>query len=156
MHSTKKSNLKPGELNGTVLAYLGDAIIELMGRERALLSGITDVGRLNAAVSSFVRATAQSDAALRVEPYLTDEEKAVYKRGRNAHGLTVPKSASVSQYRRSTGLEALFAWLYLNEKRERMHELFDMAFYTDNTDNTDNDKANNNIEATENGGNGQR
>lgn len=134
MHSTEKLKLNPGELNGTVLAYLGDAVIELIARERALRSGITDVGRLNAAVCCYVRATAQSDAALRLKGYLTDEENAVYKRGRNTHGLTIPKSASIAQYRRSTGFEALFAWLYLNEKRERMGELFDLAFDTDNAE----------------------
>lgn len=111
-----------------VLAYLGDAVIELMAREAALKSGITDVGRLNAAVSGFVRATAQSAAVGRIEQFLTEDEKAAYKRGRNTHGLSVPKSASVAEYRRSTGFEALFAYLYLEEKRERMADLFHIAF----------------------------
>lgn len=111
-----------------VLAYLGDAVIELMAREAALKSGITDVGRLNAAVSGFVRATAQSAAVGRIEQLLTEEEKAIYKRGRNTHGMSIPKSASVAEYRRSTGFEALFAYLYLEEKRERMADLFQIAF----------------------------
>lgn len=123
--------MKSNELNGLVLAYLGDAVIELMAREAALISGITEVGRLNAAVSEFVRATAQSAAVGRIENLLTEEEKAVYRRGRNTHGLSTPKSASVAEYRRSTGLEALFAHLYLEEKRERMYELFSIAFKND-------------------------
>lgn len=120
--------MKSNELNGMVLAYLGDAVIELMAREAALKSGITDVGRLNAAVSGFVRATAQSAAVGRIEQLLTEEEKAIYKRGRNTHGMSIPKSASVAEYRRSTGFEALFAYLYLEEKRERMADLFQIAF----------------------------
>lgn len=120
--------MKSNELNGMVLAYLGDAVIELMAREAALKSGITDVGRLNAAVSGFVRATAQSTAVGRIEQFLTEEEKAVYRRGRNTHGMSIPKSASVAEYRRSTGFEALFAYLYLEEKRERMADLFNIAF----------------------------
>lgn len=123
--------MKSNELNGLVLAYLGDAVIELMAREAALRSGITEVGRLNAAVSEFVRATAQSAAVGHIENLLTEEEKAVYRRGRNTHGLSTPKSASVAEYRRSTGLEALFAHLYLEEKRERMYELFSIAFKND-------------------------
>ena len=114
-----------------VLAYLGDAVIELLARETALNSGITEVGRLNAAVSEYVRATAQSAAVGRIEHLLTEEEKAVYRRGRNCHGLTAPKSASLAEYRRSTGLEALFAHLYLEEDRERMYFLFRTAFQAD-------------------------
>lgn len=120
--------MRSNELNGTVLAYLGDAVIELMARETALKSGITEVGRLNAAVSGYVRATAQSEAVGRIEPFLTDEEKAVYRRGRNTGNLTVPKSASAVEYRRSTGFEALFAHLYLEQNRERMIQLFEIAF----------------------------
>ncbi|MHB1152837.1 MAG: Mini-ribonuclease 3 [Eubacteriales bacterium] len=120
--------MKSNELNGMALAYLGDAVIELMAREAALKSGITDVGRLNAAVSGFVRATAQSAAVGRIEQLLNEEEKAIYKRGRNTHGMSIPKSASVAEYRRSTGFEALFAYLYLEEKRERMADLFNIAF----------------------------
>lgn len=127
--------MKSNELNGLVLAYLGDAVIELMARETALKSGITEVGRLNAAVSEFVRATAQSTAVGRIENLLTEEEKAVYRRGRNTHGLSTPKSASVAEYRRSTGLEALFAYLYLEEKHDRMYELFDIAFKSDGEEN---------------------
>ncbi len=120
--------IKSCELNGSVLAYLGDAVIELIAREAALKSGITEVGRLNAAVADVVRATAQSAAVGRIEMLLTEEEKAVYRRGRNTHGMTVPKSASVREYRRASGLEALFAHLYLSGNPERMSELYKIAF----------------------------
>ena len=115
-------------LNGASLAYLGDAVLELMTREHLLKSGKTNVGELNEMALSFVRATAQSEALERILPVLTEEETDVYKRGRNTHGLAIPKSASAGQYRRATGLEALFAYLYLLGKKERMDELFSLGF----------------------------
>jgi len=86
------------------------------------------VGRLNNMALSYVRATAQSDAVERILPHLTEEETAVFKRGRNAHGIAIPKSASASQYRRATGLEALFGYLSLHGREERMKELFLIGF----------------------------
>lgn len=124
--------LHPSRLNGAELAYLGDAVLELMAREAALRVGITGVGALNAAVSGYVRATAQSDACARIEGMLTEEELAVFKRGRNSHNLSVPKSASAAQYRRATGLEALFAALYLEGKRDRLRVLFAAAYPVQN------------------------
>ena len=120
--------MKSNELNGAALAYLGDAVIELMAREAALTKGLTGVGRLNAEVSRYVRATAQSAAVAKIEDLLTEEEAAVYRRGRNSSNLSVPKSASAAEYRRATGLEALFAHLYLEGQRDRMTELFRLAY----------------------------
>jgi ribonuclease-3 family protein len=77
---------------------------------------------------SYVRATAQSDAVEKIVPHLTEEEMHVFKRGRNAHGIAIPKSASASQYRRATGLEALFGYLYIRGSAERMKELFVIGF----------------------------
>lgn len=120
--------MEPSSLNGNTLAYLGDAVIELIARERVICSGIAEVGRLNRIVTDIVRASAQSAAIGRIEESLTEEETAVYKRGRNSHGVAVPKSASAAEYRRATGMEALFAALYLEGKRERLYELFDDAY----------------------------
>ncbi len=115
-------------LAGAPLAYLGDAVLEVITRQYLLSTGITDVGRLNSMALSYVRATAQSDAVERILPHLTEEETAVFKRGRNAHGIAIPKSASASQYRRATGLEALFGYLSLHGREERMKELFLIGF----------------------------
>ena len=115
-------------LSGAPLAYLGDAVLEVITRQYLLATGLTDVGRLNRAALSYVRATAQSEAVERILPHLTEEEIAVFKRGRNAHGIAIPKSASASQYRRATGLEALFGYLYLHGREERMKELFLLGF----------------------------
>ena len=118
----------PDLMNGASLAYLGDAVWEVYTRRRLLSGGITDVGRLNREALSYVRATSQSDAVERLLPLLTEEETAVYKRGRNAHGLAIPKSASAPQYRRATGLEALFGYLYLKGREDRLAALYDAAF----------------------------
>ena len=118
----------PDLMSGASLAYFGDAVWELFTRRRLLSEGVTDVGKLNRAALSYVRATAQSDAVERLLPLLSEEETAVYKRGRNAHGVSAPKSASALQYRRATGLEALVGYLFLKEKFDRISELFDLAF----------------------------
>lgn len=121
-------------LSGATLAYLGDSVLELITRQYLLSTGVTDVGRLNSLALSYVRATSQSDAVEKLLPLLTEEETAVFKRGRNSHGIAIPKSASAGQYRRATGMEALFAWLYINGKTERMKELFTTGFLSDKED----------------------
>lgn len=115
-------------LSAASLAYLGDAVLELMTRQHLLKSGVSHVGKLNEMALSYVRATAQSAAVDRILPHLTEEETAIYKRGRNAHGIAIPKSASASQYRRATGFEALFGYLYVEGRRERMEELFAIGY----------------------------
>ena len=117
-----------GMLGGAPLAYLGDSVLELITRQYLLSTGVSDVGKLNAMALSYVRATAQSEAVERILPHLGDDEMHVFKRGRNAHGVAIPKSASASQYRRATGLEALFGYLYINGMTDRMKELFIIGF----------------------------
>ena len=77
-------------LSGTSLAYLGDAVFELITRQYLLSTGITDVGKLNKMALSYVKATSQSDAIEKLLPILTEEETAIYKRGRNANGISIP------------------------------------------------------------------
>ena len=116
--------MKTGEMNGSSLAYLGDAVIELMVRQMLLSRDTGDVGKMNKIADGLVRATYQSQAMDRLMPILTEEEIAVFKRGRNTHSHTVPKSAKVSDYRKATGMEALFGFLYLEGRQERLNELF--------------------------------
>jgi len=120
-------------MSGLTLAYLGDAVLEVQTRERLLSLGITDVGKLNKLALSYVRAVEQSAAMDRILPHLTEDEEAVFKRGRNSHGVAAPKSATVAQYRRATGMEALFGWLYLAGRQDRIKELFDLAFPKEQT-----------------------
>lgn len=110
------------------LAYLGDSAFEVITRQYLLSTGVADVGKLNAMALSYVKATVQSQALKNILPILSEEEEHIYKRGRNAHGVSIPKSASAGQYRRATGLEALFGYLYINGKIDRMKELFKIGF----------------------------
>ena len=120
-------NLEPEVLNGLTLAYLGDAVLEIMVREKVIESGVTDVGRLNNMARTFVRATEQSNALNNIIELLDEEEMSFFKRGRNTKGNT-PKSASTAEYRRATGMEALFAFLYMKGRTDRMKYLFETAY----------------------------
>ena len=119
-------------LNGLTLAYLGDAVLEVQTRKRLLSLGITDLKTLNKSALSYVRAVDQSAAMDRLLPHLSEDEESIFKRGRNSHGVSAPKSATVVQYRRATGMEALFGWLYLKGENERIEELFELAFPREN------------------------
>ncbi|MCQ2354555.1 MAG: ribonuclease III [Clostridia bacterium] len=111
------------------LAYLGDAVLEVIVRERLVRRGLCNSARLNEAALAYVKATAQSEAVERIIPLLTERENNVYRRGRNAgHGKNVPKSATMAEYRRATGLETLFGQLRLDGESERMKVLFDAAY----------------------------
>ena len=111
------------------LAYLGDAVIEVSVRERLVRLGLCGSARLNEAALEYVKATAQSAAVERLLPALTPEENAVYRLGRNAgHGKNTPKSATVAEYRRATGMETLFGRLYLDGENERISQLIDIAY----------------------------
>ena len=106
------------------LAHVGDAVYELLVRSRLCMENRTAVTQLHRMTVSLVNAAAQAQAAEKIFPVLTDEERSVYKRGRNAKVNSVPHHAEISQYHAATGLEALFGWLYLLGRRERLEELF--------------------------------
>lgn len=110
------------------LAYLGDAVMELAVRQELLRRGNFHPGHMVKLSKAFVTCEAQSDAAERLLPCLTPEEEAVYRRGRNAKTKHTPSHGDPIQYRRATGLEALFGYLELAGRRERMRELFEKAY----------------------------
>ena len=105
------------------LAYIGDAIYELVIRTILVEKGNTQVNKLHQRASKLVKASAQSEIVEKLKPYLTVEEMGIFKRGRNAKSFTMAKNASMSDYRRATGFEALMGHLYLTEKWDRMLEL---------------------------------
>jgi len=111
------------------LAHLGDVVYELLVREQVMLRANMPVQKLHRATVSWVCAHAQSEAVEALLPLLTEEELSVYKRGRNAAGH-VPKNADVAEYRRATGFEALFGYLYLNGEEDRLKELFSVVWTT--------------------------
>lgn len=110
------------------LAYLGDCIIELCVRERLVKSGLSSSARLNKAALDYVRAARQAEAMKNILELLTEEETAVFHRGRNMGHSSKPKSATVAEYRAATGMEALFGYLHLAGRQERIDQLFDAAY----------------------------
>lgn len=106
------------------LAHLGDAVYELLVRAWLCAHGKATGKGLHRAAVELVKAPAQAKRAERILPLLTEEELAVYKRGRNAHVHTIPHSASRADYLRATALECLLGDLYLRGRRERINELF--------------------------------
>lgn len=106
------------------LAHLGDGVYELLVRAWLCAHGRATGKGLHRAAVELVKAPAQAERAERILPLLTEEEAAVYKRGRNAHVHTVPHSASRADYLKATALECLLGDLYLRGRRERINELF--------------------------------
>lgn len=116
------------------LAYIGDAIYELVIRTILVEKGNTQVNKLHNRASRLVKASAQSAMIEKLKPHLTEEETAVFKRGRNAKSYTMAKNASMSDYRRATGFEALMGYLYLTEQWERMLGLIKTGMEEGETD----------------------
>lgn len=116
------------------LAYIGDAIYELVIRTILVEKGNTQVNKLHQRASKLVKASAQSAIIEKLKPHLTEEEMGVFKRGRNAKSFTMAKNASMSDYRRATGFEALMGYLYLTEQWDRMLELIKIGI-TEGEDN---------------------
>lgn len=106
------------------LAHVGDGVYELLIRTMLCTQGHSAVGELHRLTVAQVKAPAQARAMEKLLPLLTEEELALYKRGRNAHVHGVPQGAKVGEYHAATGLEALFGWLYLLGRGERIQELF--------------------------------
>lgn len=130
------SRQKPSLYSPLVLAYIGDGVYELYVRNK-LIDEHSDMPphKLHILATTKVKASAQSNAMLLIEPELTEDELTIYKRGRNAKSATVPKNADVSEYRRATGFEALIGYLYLSEKNERLDEIMGIAYNSTITQN---------------------
>ena len=113
------------------LAYIGDGVYELIIRTILVKKGNCPVNRLHKKASSLVKAGAQSAIMEVIEEELTPEELSVYRRGRNAHSPTMAKHATMADYRRATGFEALMGYLYLKEDYTRMLTLVRMGIGED-------------------------
>ena len=111
-------------LSSLALAHVGDAVYELLIRGMIASGGPSSMPELHRKTVSYVRAEAQARAALRLHPLLEEEEAAVYRRGRNSHVHGIPQHANPGEYHSATGLEALFGWLYLQGRTERIEALF--------------------------------
>lgn len=105
------------------LAYIGDSIYDLMIKSLVINQGNKQVQKLHKETSSMVQASAQSLMMRVIQPHLTEEEHAVYRRGRNAKSVSPAKNQSITDYRRATGFEALMGYLYLKQEFIRMVDL---------------------------------
>lgn len=113
----------PKMLNALDLAFVGDGVYGLLVREMLAKQGSRPVGELHRMAVEYVNATAQAAAYDRIAPMLTEQEQAVFRRGRNG-GAHPPKNADPGHYAKATGLEALFGYLYLCGEQQRLRALF--------------------------------
>jgi ribonuclease-3 family protein len=107
---------------------MGDAVIELFVREHLLVDGDTTGSKATENSRDYVTAEKQSEAVENILPLLNEIELSVYKRGRNSKSVHMPKHASPTDYRRATGFESLFGYLYLNQEIDRARYLFQTAY----------------------------
>lgn len=105
------------------LAFIGDSIFDLIIRTYIVESGNAPVNKLHKRASKLVQASAQAELYHQIKDQLTEEETAVFKRGRNAKSYTSAKNAGILEYRTATGLEALIGYLYLSDRMDRLMEL---------------------------------
>ena len=103
-----------------VLAYIGDAVYEILIRTKVVNGGNVQVNKLHRRSAELVKAASQAKIIMALEEELTEEEHSVYKRGRNAKSASMAKNASMMDYRMATGFEALVGYLYLSEQYERL------------------------------------
>lgn len=116
--------VKTSSLSPLTLAFIGDTVFDLLVRSELVCEANRPVNALHKSASKKVCAAAQAEGIKKILPLLTEEEEAVFKRGRNSHTGGIPKNASSADYHYATGLESLFGWLYLNGQNERIMELY--------------------------------
>ena len=127
MENYFQMKLTPGQVNqisNLGLAHVGDGAYELMCRAYLCAKGDQTVLKLHKDTVALVKAPAQAKFADKLKPYLTEEELAYFRRGKNAHTHAAPKAATRQEYAKATGLETLFGALYLLGRTDRLNELF--------------------------------
>lgn len=122
----KQKEMDPRQLSPVALAFIGDGVFELLVRERLLDGGTLPAHVLHRKAVRRVNAVAQASTYDAVEAALTEVERSILKRGRNAHTSGVPKSCTPEDYRKATAIEALFGYLYLKGELQRIAELYDV------------------------------
>lgn len=122
-----QNGCNPKLLSPLTLAFIGDGVYGLLVRER-LVAVNRPVGTLHKKSVELVNAHAQALAIQSIMDKLTEDEIAIYKRGRNANSVKHPKNSDLTEYRMATGLEALFGYLYLSNNQARLYEIFNLIF----------------------------
>ena len=116
------------QMNGVTLAYIGDAVIELLIREALVALGVRNTGTFSAIAQKLVCAPMQSELVEILMPLLTEDEAAAFRLGRNYHTKSKPKHATPAQYNRATGMEAVFGYLQLTKKADRSNSLLSQLY----------------------------
>ena len=114
------------ELNPLVLAFVGDSVQQLMVRTKLSCTSTAKAGELHKLQSAQIKASAQAKYMDDIMSALSEDEIAVFKRARNTHMNTMAKHASVADYKKASGFEAVIGYLYLLGENERLEELFDI------------------------------
>lgn len=123
------TNKKPSQFSPLALAYIGDGVYELFVRTKVIEEHENlPANKLHKKTVQYVKAHAQANSIDAMLTHLTEDETAVYKRGRNAKSNTTPKNADMADYRKATGFEALIGFLYLSGENERLNELMEIAY----------------------------
>ena len=117
-------DVSPRQLSPLNLAFVGDCVYEILVRETLVCDANRPVNDLHRESVKYVSAKAQTEAFAKIKDFLTEDETAQFKRGRNAKVGHSPKSATDAEYHTATGVEALFGYLYLHGEAERIKELF--------------------------------
>ena len=128
-----ENNLNAKQLSPQTLAFMGDTVYDLLVRELLIVEANRPVGQLNREKVKYVNCESQAKSADYIMSELSEDELAVYKRGRNAFTKNTPKNLSVAAYHSATGLEALFGYLYLKGENGRIKELFKKCIEAVNT-----------------------
>ena len=117
----------PRSIGPIGLAFIGDAVFELLVRERLLSKGSMPANKLHALAVKKVKAAAQAKAYYELEQILSEEEQDILRRGRNANTTKVPKSCTPDEYRKATAIESLFGYLYIDGRIDRVEELYEIV-----------------------------
>lgn len=129
MENIALSHSRVDEISPLTLAFVGDGVYDLLVREHLVNIANRSVGELNKLKVALVNCKSQAKFAKLIMPNLTDKELSIYKRGRNAAPKCTPKNSSVADYHSATGLEALFGYLYLNNEKQRVYDIFTMILH---------------------------
>ena len=109
-----------------VLAYIGDAVFEVYIRTKVVNDGFIKTSKLHTLATGFVKAKSQAESLDRIYEFLSEEEKDIIRRGRNANSKTIPKNAEIADYKKATALEALIGYLFLSGNYNRLDEIIGM------------------------------
>ena len=123
----KKEEADVNQLSPLVWAYVGDSIYEIFIRNNLVNNSNAKPHRLHIETIKFVKAKAQADTLAKIKDVLTEKEKEIVRRGRNAENHHVAKNASVAEYSQATAFEALIGYLYLTKQDDRLKEILDMC-----------------------------